>query len=296
MNSTVASAAPAAQHLALVLTCEGMGDCLFAQAVMKRLQREHQGRYVFHLFTHRPELFAKCPYVASVHHVDDRALGNYPNRVRMFETEKLEHWRVDTFDFMSIPLGLGTLTFAEKEIEYFPAEPDQAQAFDVVLNTSMTWPTRSWPLESWQRLANALAARGLRVAVVGKDVHSRRDNLDKLSPPLEGVANLANMLSLDQTYHTIARCGLFVSGQGGLTVLAGATEAEIIVLGMSIEWSRRAIYRHGNPHYKVTYVTGTCPVHCGTAADCPLPENQGELKCVPGYAAVERAVLAKLSA
>jgi ADP-heptose:LPS heptosyltransferase len=233
--------------------------------------------------------------VASVHHVDDAALGNYPHRVRMFETEKLEHWRLDNFDFMSIPLGLGTLTFREKQLEYFPSEPDEAQAFDVVLNTSMTWPTRSWPLEHWQRLANALVARGLKVAVVGKDVHSKIDRIDKRSPPLEGVTNLANRLSLDQTYYTLAKCGLFVSGQGGLTVLAGATDTRIVVLGMSIEWSRRAIYRHEDPHYKVTYVEGTCPVHCGTASECPLPENRGELKCVPGYAAVEAAVLSQLT-
>ena len=154
------SANPAPQPIALVLLCEGMGDCLYAQGVMKRLRREHAGRYVFHLFTHRPELFAKCPYVASVHHAHDPALGNYPQHVRMFETGKLEHWRLDTFDFMSIPLGLGTLTFGEKEIEYFPVEEDRAQAFDVVLNTSMTWPTRSWPLENWQRLADELLARG----------------------------------------------------------------------------------------------------------------------------------------
>jgi len=58
-------------------------------------------------------------------------------------------------------------------------------------------------------------------------------------PPLQGnVTNLVNALSLDQTYFTLAKAGLFVSGQGGLTVLAGATDVEIVVLGLSIEWSK----------------------------------------------------------
>jgi hypothetical protein len=44
----------------------------------------------------------------------------------------------------------------------------------------------------------------------------------------------------------------------------------------------------------VTYVSGACPVYCGADHKCPLPENKGELKCVPGYEQVEAAVLAKL--
>jgi len=131
--------------------------------------------------------------------------------------------------------------------------------------------------------------------VIGKDVESKSDGLIKRSPPLEGnVTNLVNQLSLDQTFFTLRKSRLFVSGQGGLTVLAGATNAEIVVLGSSIEWSRRAIYRYGNPFHKVTYVSGICPVYCGAVDKCPLPENKGELKCVPRYAEVEAAVLAKL--
>ncbi|HET9653219.1 MAG TPA: glycosyltransferase family 9 protein, partial [Usitatibacter sp.] len=159
----------------------------------------------------------------------------------------------------------------------------------------MTWPTRSWPVESWQRLANELVARGLTVAVVGRDVESAADRMTKRSPPLGGVTNLVNRLSLDQTYHTLRKAGLFVTGQNGLSVLAGATDTEIVVLGMSIEWSKRAIYRREDPHYKVTYVSGACEVYCGTDAKCPLPENKGELRCVPGYEPVRNAVMARLA-
>ncbi len=118
--------------------------------------------------------------------------------------------------------------------------------------------------------------------------------MHKRSPPLAGVRNLVNALSLDQTYHTIRKCGLFVTEQNGLSVLAGATEAEIVVLGMSIEWSKRAIYRREDPHCKVTYVRGGCEVFCGHTGPCPLSENRGEMKRVPGYEAVRSAVFEKL--
>jgi hypothetical protein len=166
-----------------------------------------------------------------------------------------------------------------------------------VLNTSVTWPTRTWKLENWQRLADALTARGLTVAVVGKDVDSPVDGMVKLSHPLARCHNLVNQLSLDQTYFTIKKAGLFVSCQNGLSVLAGTTDTEIVVLGMSIEWSKRAIYRREDPHYKVTYVNGGCDIYCaGSENYCPRPDfgHDGNFKCVPGYEAVEAAVLAKL--
>jgi len=214
--------------MGLVLTCEGMGDCLFAIPVIRKLRRTYP--YRFDLFTFHPALFKACPYIDEVRHINDPTLPYYRhNKVRMFELDKLPHWKMDTFDFISVPLGQGTLSFAEKQLEYFPQEPDRAERFDVVLNTSRTWRTRSWPIEHWQRLADLLVARGLRVAVVGKDVPSQADKMLKTSLPLAGnVTNLVNSLSLDQTYYTLSKAGLFVSGQGGLTVLAGAYPAFVM--------------------------------------------------------------------
>lgn len=288
--------APIPARLGLILGCRGLGDCLFAMAVMRKMHASLQGRCAFDLFTHQPGLFRACPWVASAQPIgDESAIRAYPHGKRvMFELDKLPHWAMDTFDFVSVPLGMGTLSYREKHLQYFPTEPDAAQAFDVVLNTSMTWASRSWPLERWQRLADTLLARGLSVAVVGKDVENPSDAMVKRSPPLEGVANLTNALSLDQTYHTIRKAGLFVTCQNGLSVLAGATDTEVVVLDMSIEWSKRALYRNDSPFHKVTYVKGACTIYCGTANKCPLPDPADHFKCVPSYEAVEAAVLAKL--
>jgi ADP-heptose:LPS heptosyltransferase len=289
------AAKPALERVGIVLDCEGMGDCLFAQAVIKVMKS--RSNYAFDLFTRKPALFKACPYVENVFPLEQARLTAYPHQTtRLFDVEKLPHWLTDTFDFISFPVGIGSLSFREKQLEYFPTEPDEARAFDVVLNTSMTWPTRSWAAENWQRLADELLARGLSVAVVGKDIVSAGDNMTKRSPELRGVTNLSNRLSLDQTYYTLRKAGLFVTGQNGLSVLAGATDTRIVVLGMSIEWSKRAIYRRENPHYKATYVAGTCDLYCGRQNDCLVPEHKGELRCVPGYEPVRSAVLAAVNA
>ncbi|MEC5387284.1 glycosyltransferase family 9 protein [Uliginosibacterium sp. H3] len=254
--------------------------------------------YIFDLFTYHPDLFKACPYVDNAYPMADESyLHNYPFKITyLFDLKKLPHWDTDTFDFISIPAGIPQLSFKEKQLEYFPQEEDKAGEFDVVLNTSRTWPSRSWAPENWQRLADTLTAKGLRVAVVGKDVVSKADHMEKLCFALKGCTNLINKLSLDQTFFTIRKSKVFVSCQNGLSVLAGATDTRIVVLDMSIEWSKRAIYRYENPHHKISYVKGKCDLYCGEANACPLPHNNGSFKCIPEYERVAAAVSDALAA
>jgi len=279
------------KRVGLKLMCEGIGDCLYAIAVIKKLYLRFRGQICFDVFTYHPALFQRCPYVNEAYLIQDKQERHYDNVLKLFEFDKLKHYTMDTYDFISIPLGLGGLSFREKQLEYFPVEEDQAESFDVVLNTSNTWPSRSWPVENWQRLADAMTQKGKTVAVVGKDVQSVDDSMLKHSPALQRCTNLVNQLSLDQTYYTIRKSKLFVSCQNGLSVLSGATDTEIVVLDMSIEWSKRAIYRNEDPHYKVTYVKGDCAAYCCESFRCSLPDNQGLFKCIPSYERVEKVVL-----
>ncbi|WP_158239199.1 glycosyltransferase family 9 protein [Uliginosibacterium sp. TH139] len=289
-----------AERIGVYLTCEGLGDCLFAIPVLKSLLKNWGEPITLDIFTHHPDLFRNSPYVKTASPIGDgTALQLYASSrrvIKMFDTEWCHHQKIDTFDFMSIPLRLGTLDFDEKQLEYFPLEADQAERFDVVLNTSQTWITRSWPHESWQRLADRILEQGHSVAVIGKDSYSQADRLMKTSRPLAGCTDLTNRQSIDQAFHTINRCRLFVSGQNGLSVLAGATDAEIVVLGSSIAWSHRAIYRQGNPMHRITYATGHCDSYCGASGQCRKNGSREQFDCVPGYAAVEQAVMARLSA
>ncbi len=76
-------------------------------------------------------------------------------------------------------------------------------------------------------------------------------------------------------------------------MLSGATDTEVIVLDMSIEWSKRAIYRNENPHYKVTYVRGNCTLYCAEGFNCPV---FGEFRCIPSVEQVISVVSRKLGA
>jgi len=88
------------------------------------------------------------------------------------------------------------------------------------------------------------------------------------------------------------KCGCSNRTVGACHEFDRRRETEIVVLGLSIEWSKRAIYRHESPLYKVTYVTGGCEVYCGQADDCAVPGY--DFKCVPTFEQVKVAVLAKL--
>ena len=285
------------KRFGFILNCSGMGDCLYAIPFIKKCFLNYGDTTVYDIFTYHPDLFRACPYVEGVYSRDDvQTLSNYiksyPSK-ELFKLENIQHSEIDTIDFISIPAEGIQLSFREKGLEYFPQEADNAQKFDVVLNTSQTWPSRSWVPANWQRLADELLALGKTVAVVGKDVVG--DGAYKHSPPLLGSHNLVNILSLDQTYFTISKAGLFVTCQNGLSVLSSATDTEIVVLDMSIEWSKRAMYRHENPFHKVTYIKGQCQIYCSHGNSCPLPANMEIFKCIPDYDAVRDIVLKKLA-
>lgn len=283
---------PQNEGIAIILQCEGMGDCLFATAVIKKLYLMDEMNSSFILFTHNPHLFAKCPYVEKVYDIHNMAeRAKYKKLGVLFDTSKLEHWKVDTFNFISFPLSIGELSFREKQLEYFPVEKDQSRHYDVVINTSETWPSRSWPIGNWQQVADFILKKGYSVAVVGKDTFSKADNMLKKSMPLKGCVDFTNKLSLDQTYYMIKNCNLFITCQNGLSVLSGATDTEIIVLDMSIEWSKRAIYRNEDPHYKMTYVKGNCQLYCCSSFECPV---YGEFRCIPAVEQVLEVVERKV--
>jgi ADP-heptose:LPS heptosyltransferase len=280
------------ETIAIILQCEGMGDCLFAIPVIRKLLGMLENDTGLVIFTHHPELFAKCPYIENSHHIDERSIyDKYQKHIVLFDPSKLPHYLVDTFDFISIPAGMGELSFREKQLEYFPAEEDRSQHFDIVINTSTTWQSRSWPVENWQKVADFILRKGYSVAVVGKDVWSKTDNTMKKSYGLKGCIDLTNKLSLDQTYYTIKNCDLFITCQNGLSVLSGATDTEIIVLDMSIEWSKRAIYRQENPHHKVSYVKGNCQLYCCESLECP---EHDEFRCIPSVEQVIEVLKKKL--
>ncbi len=270
--------------IAIRLQCAGIGDCLCAIPILRQVRRRYPEVTELVLFTYQPALFQRCPYTDRIHHIDDHAaLAAFPEVLTLFDTGKLPYHLMDTIDFMSIAAGLGQLSFREKQLEYFPVEADQSQRYDVVLNTSMTWPSRSWPQANWQRLADRLLALGRSVAVIGKTVYSPWDQMEKTSQGLAGCADLTNRLSLDQTYFTIARAGLFVTCQGGLSVLSGATDTPIVMLDRSVEWSKYALYRHEDPHYRFHMVKGGCDIYCCDSRACPV---YGEFRCIPGFDAV----------
>jgi ADP-heptose:LPS heptosyltransferase len=282
------------ERIAILLDAEGMGDCLFAIPVLKKLQSVRKGT-AFDIYSHYPGLFTNCPYVENSYPIS--RMDELPGEMKLlnlFKLSRLPHWAMDTFNFMTVPIGLGELSFREKQLQYFPVEPDRADAFDVVLSTSRTWPSRSWPLDNWQRLADGLIGQGFTVAVVGKDTIGVADGMEKRSFALAGCHDFVNKLSLDQTYYTIRKAGLFVSCQNGLSVLSGATDTELVILDMSIEWSKPAIYREANPFHKVTYVKGECLLYCCSSGACPKPTET--FSCVPTFERVAEIVNERMHA
>ncbi len=93
------------KDVAIILKCEGMGDCLFAIPVIKKLTWDLEPESKFVVFTHRPNLFLNCPNVGKAYDIRDiEELSKYDNKLTLFELDKLPHHLMDTFDFISLSI------------------------------------------------------------------------------------------------------------------------------------------------------------------------------------------------
>src|SRR5690242_21326202 len=101
--------------LPVVLRCDGIGDCLYAVPILRKLRGSQRDARIV-LFTHHPSLFERCPYVDEVHSIrNDAERARYERAVTLFDPEsKLPYHLMDTIDYMSLPVGFGELSFREK--------------------------------------------------------------------------------------------------------------------------------------------------------------------------------------
>lgn len=103
-----------------------------------------------------------------------------------------------------------------------------------------TWSSRTWPLEKWNRLSEALLKMGFSPVVVGgKDARSFN---------IKGALNLGGKLSLMETASFLSMCKLTIGVDTGPTHLSGSLGVPTIALfGPTPSWRNSP----WGPHVKV---------------------------------------------
>jgi heptosyltransferase II len=99
----------------------------------------------------------------------------------------------------------------------------------VGLNAGGSWPTKRWPLRSFARLSDMLAAKDVRVVITGaKDEMCLAEKIINLSRAK--IINAAGRTSITQLGALIKRCAVFVTGDSAPMHIASAVGADFLAL------------------------------------------------------------------
>ena len=166
-------------------------------------------------------------------------------------------------DYWSTHLGC-ILTPQERTLEFYPdpLDIDLPEGKYVVVNPSITWESRTWDQEKWEKLIDMILNLGYKVVVDGKDVTYGNDTKSFFKIDNPNIINTGNKLNLSQIWHVINNSFAIFTMDSGLLHLAGTTDTNIIELGSAIDPYYRTPYRNGKQDYKHKFVGGSCKLFC----------------------------------
>jgi autotransporter strand-loop-strand O-heptosyltransferase len=259
-----------------VIHSPSLGDTLAATPTTRKLSKSYNRK--INVVTHVEEVYKNNPYIENVYSFERFNNLNHKD-LQIFETflgtgtknqlgvEK-KHNTIDIRRFHSFDLGFD-LT-ADEMFYDFIADKDfylNCNLKYVVLHPSVTWPSRTYSVENWQFLIEALEKLGYFVFLIGKDgfesgFHNIEKRVQKLK--LTNGLDLCNKLNLHQTWNLINNAEYVITMDSGILHLAGTTDTFIIQLGSSINHRLRAPYRNGSQEYKYKYISGICELNCAS--------------------------------
>lgn len=291
-----------------------LGDIVNATPVFKYVSRCHNQKLL--LETNLPHLFKNNPYIEKIY---DTNIGEViPDDVLIYDCNshsvngvQKQIRKMSSFDYISTNLGF-TLPPEERTLEFYPDPLDfeLPEGKYVVLNPSITWPSRTWDLEKWEKLAEMILSLGIKVVMDGKDVAYGDDKKSFQNINNPNIINTGNKLNLSQLWHLLENSFAVVTLDTGMLHFAGTTDTNIIEVGSAIDPYYKTPWRHGTQDYKHKFVGGSCKLFCqsdmkyNTNGSCKITdgfpvhgcyENKPTFECHPSPNGVFNAILELLN-
>jgi ADP-heptose:LPS heptosyltransferase len=242
------------------------GDVLNSTPLLKYFSKSHNRK--LSVETNRPEIFRNNPYVDKIYNPEEGQIMPHDfvfydcNGHNFGDTQK-QIRKMHLVDYWSTHLGC-ILTPEERTLEFYPdpLDIDLPEGKYVIVNPSITWESRTWDQEKWEKLINMILNLGYKVVVDGKDVTYGDDKKSFFKIDNPNVINTGNKLNLSQIWHVINNSFAIFTMDSGLLHLAGTTDTNIIELGSAIDPYYRTPYRNGRQDYKHKFVGGSCKLFC----------------------------------
>lgn len=268
-------------RIALCLACRGIGDSLCATPAIRKLHRA--GDLPIDLYTWHPELFRGNPHVDRVFDLASgggpdsfhfrQVFNTYAYNFRLFrfctagddQGIRKKHSVYDLRRIFACDLGFD-LRPDEMTLEFHADDrdtklPDKPY---VLLNPQVTWASRTWPADSWNRLIGLLNQQQVNVAVLGQTGHADAAGNKGYHEVQGSYIDYRDQATLSDCYRLIDNAACFVTLDAGLLHLAGCTNTHIVQPASSIDPYFRAPYRNGNQQHRYHHVAGDCRLYCAS--------------------------------
>ena len=273
--------------LRISVDSQGLGDILNITPVIRKLSNvATKLDKKLSVYVNKPDLLKNNPYCdvfqKDLFEKTDNSfeiIVQSDNRFMFMKSNQISQLNVggcNIIDYNSIQCGF-TLSPHEKSLDYFPDPSDIFKRYDIpdnylVMNPSITWPSRTWDKNKWQRLINLCNDKNIFVVLVGRGIeNASQDDINNLEVGTNIGLNLSygldlqNKTSLDDVWNLLDRADCLICTDSGIMHIAGTTDVQIILLPGSINPYHRLPFRNGSQDYKTEIVYGECKIFCASS-------------------------------
>ena len=266
----------------------GVFDSFFVEPLIRKISKSFEQKII--VFTYYPQLFINHPCIDKLIKVDTfHALNEIVKNVpleflneEIYNIRYVMRWERDPFGYIPHWAGLDLRQFAAFQygITLKPNElnyhfyPDDFIPIDglpekyVVINPAKTGSDRTWSMENWQKLIDALNDNNINVVSIGKETPPKNSDKGetgffeiKIRKGLD-LCGDERQSSLSQVWHIINKSDMIISFDNGLFTLGGSTDTFLLQIGGAGDPIFHQPYRNESQYYKYKYVCGDCKLGC----------------------------------
>jgi hypothetical protein len=277
----------------------GLGDHMFMIPTIEKLSKTYERR--IDVITKYPELLINSPYVNNIYKVAVDSishLGAVSQIYDPFANISCNFFCVDWRDATAHGCGFG-LKPEEKRINFYPnpfVKIENLPNSYVLINPCIRGIDRELPNGGWQKIVDILNDNGIAVVAEGVNNPDGSPNYHPLN--IKNGLNLCGdprMNSLSQTWHLINQSRCYVTFDTGTYILAGTTDAQILLIDTYFDNDLHRSYRSTDINYKFKVIEGSCSEKClsklyyhvrehGNLRQPPVQKcqfNYPTFKCIP---------------
>ena len=245
----------------LISVTGGLGDQICAEPVIRYLKNMYNGSNI-HIVTHFPEIFSHINCNIYKHTdwkgINDAIITMHSCPDESSSEHKLSHALFHAIDFASISMLRRTIPNIDKQINLTINNSDlefingiiseiKTNKPIVVVHPGKWWPSKTFPVEWWQKLIDKLSEE-LTVVLIGKLIDDEQGYQPVICPN-DGI-DLRDMTSIGELTALISLSNCLITNDSSPLHIAGAFDNWIVVMPTCKHPDQILPYRNGTQYYK----------------------------------------------